>query len=455
MKKFSNEQLVSHLKTSGFVFQGSEIYGGLANTWDFGPLGIEVKNNLKELWWQKFIREHKENVGIQSAILMNPKVWEASGHLKTFADPLMDCKHCKTRHRADKLIEEALGINAATMSNEEMEALIKKEKIECPNCKHSDFTNIRQFNLMFKTFQGALEDATSVVYLRPETAQGIYVNFNNVQRSMRKKIPFGIGQIGKSFRNEITPGNFIFRTREFEQMELQYFTSPDDAMKYFDYWRQYSFDWLVALGLKPEHLRFRDHEQDELSHYSVATTDIEYLYPWGWDEMWGIANRTDFDLSSHQEHSKVNMEYFDPTTNEKYIPYVVEPSLGVERLFFAVMAEALVEEELEKDTRILCSLHPALAPYKVAVLPLSKQLNDDANKVFELCAKHFATTYDETASIGKRYRRQDAIGTPFCVTFDFDSLEDESVTIRDRDTMAQERVKIVDLVNIIQERIQL
>lgn len=455
MKKFSNEQLVSHLKTSGFVFQGSEIYGGLANTWDFGPLGIEVKNNLKELWWQKFIREHKENVGIQSAILMNPKVWEASGHLKTFADPLMDCKHCKTRHRADKLIEEALGINAATMSNEEMEALIKKEKIECPNCKHSDFTNIRQFNLMFKTFQGALEDATSVVYLRPETAQGIYVNFNNVQRSMRKKIPFGIGQIGKSFRNEITPGNFIFRTREFEQMELQYFTSPDDAMKYFDYWRQYSFDWLVALGLKPEHLRFRDHEQDELSHYSVATTDIEYLYPWGWDEMWGIANRTDFDLSSHQEHSKVNMEYFDPTTNEKYIPYVVEPSLGVERLFFAVMAEALVEEQLEKDTRILCSLHPALAPYKVAVLPLSKQLNDDANKVFELCAKHFATTYDETASIGKRYRRQDAIGTPFCVTFDFDSLEDESVTIRDRDTMAQERVKIVDLVNIIQERIQL
>lgn len=455
MKKFSNEQLVSHLKTSGFVFQGSEIYGGLANTWDFGPLGIEVKNNLKELWWQKFIREHKENVGIQSAILMNPKVWEASGHLKTFADPLMDCKHCKTRHRADKLIEEALGINAATMSNEEMEALIKKEKIECPNCKHSDFTNIRQFNLMFKTFQGALEDATSVVYLRPETAQGIYVNFNNVQRSMRKKIPFGIGQIGKSFRNEITPGNFIFRTREFEQMELQYFTSPDDAMKYFDYWRQYSFDWLVALGLKPEHLRFRDHEQDELSHYSVATTDIEYLYPWGWDEMWGIANRTDFDLSSHQEHSKVNMEYFDPTTNEKYIPYVVEPSLGVERLFFAVMAEALVEEELEKDTRILCSLHPALAPYKVAVLPLSKQLNDDANKVFELCAKHFATTYDETASIGKRYRRQDAIGTPFCVTFDFDSLEDESVTIRDRDTMAQERVKIADLVNIIQERIQL
>ena len=453
MKKFTNEQLVSHLKTSGFVFQGSEIYGGLANTWDFGPLGVEVKNNLKELWWQKFIHEHKDNVGIQSAILMNPLVWEASGHLKTFADPLMDCKSCKTRHRADKLIEEALGINAAGMSNEAMEALIKEKHIVCPVCKQSDFTRIRQFNLMFKTFQGAVEDETSIVYLRPETAQGIYVNFNHVQRSMRKKIPFGIGQVGKSFRNEITPGNFIFRTREFEQMELQFFTEPDTAMEWFEYWRQYSLDWLIDLGLKPEHLRFRDHDADELSHYSVATTDIEYLYPWGWDEMWGIANRTDFDLRMHQEHSKVNMEYFDPMTNEKYIPYVVEPSLGVERLFFALMAEALHEEQLEKDTRILCSLHPALAPYKVAILPLSKRLNEKANALYDVCAKHFSTTYDESGSIGRRYRRQDAIGTPYCITVDFDTMDDDSVTIRDRDTMAQERVKISELVDIIKERI--
>ncbi len=454
MKKFSNEQIISHLKTSGFVFQGSEIYGGLANTWDFGPLGVEVKKNIKEIWWQKFVRENKHNVGIQSAILMNPKVWEASGHLKTFADPLMDCKSCKTRHRADKLIEEAMHINAATMSFQEMEETIAKENIVCPNCGKSDFTNIRQFNLMFKTFQGVLEDSSSTIYLRPETAQGIFVNFSQIQRSMRKKIPFGVAQIGKSFRNEITPGNFIFRTREFEQMELEFFTHPKEDIQWYEYWQKFCFDWLLSLGLSRENLRIREHDKEELSHYSVATSDIEYKYPWGWDEMWGIADRTDFDLRMHQEHSKASMEYFDPTTNEKYIPYCIEPSVGVERLFFAFMAEALIEEELEKDTRILCSLHPALAPYKVAILPLSKQLSDQASEVFDVCAKNFSTTFDETGSIGKRYRRQDAIGTPYCVTFDFDSLEDNCVTIRNRDTMEQERIAIDTLVDVISERIK-
>lgn len=455
MKKFSNEQIISHLKTSGFVFQGSEIYGGLANTWDFGPLGVEVKKNIKDIWWQKFVRESRYNVGIQSAILMNPQVWEASGHLKTFADPLMDCKSCKTRHRADKLIEEALHINAATMSFKEMEEIIAKENIVCPNCNKSDFTNIRQFNLMFKTFQGVLEDGSSTIYLRPETAQGIFINFNQVQRSMRKKIPFGVAQIGKSFRNEITPGNFIFRTREFEQMELEFFTHPSKDIEWYEYWQKFCFDWLLDLGLSRENLRIREHDKEELSHYSVATSDIEYKYPWGWDEMWGIADRTDFDLRSHQEHSKESMEYFDPTTNEKYIPYCVEPSVGVERLFFAFMAEALVEEQLEKDTRIVCKLHPALAPYKVAILPLSKQLNEQAMEVFDVCAKHFSSTYDETASIGKRYRRQDAIGTPLCVTYDFESNDDQCVTIRDRDSMKQERVPIAELVSVISERIKL
>lgn len=455
MRKFTNEQIVAHLKSTGFVFQGSEIYGGLANTWDFGPLGVEVKNNIKNIWWQKFVRESRYNVGIQSAILMNPKVWEASGHLKTFADPLMDCKSCQTRHRADKLIEDALGINAATMSFSEMEEIIEKENIACPNCGKSDFTPIRQFNLMFKTFQGVTEDKSSTIFLRPETAQGIYVNFNQVQRSMRKKIPFGVAQVGKSFRNEITPGNFIFRTREFEQMELQFFVHPSEHTKWYEYWLKFCFDWLASLGLSRENLRIREHGKEELSHYSEATSDIEYMYPWGWDEMWGIADRTDYDLTQHQEHSKQSMEYFDPTTNEKYVPFVVEPSLGVERLFFALMAEALVEETLEKDTRTLCRLHPALAPYKVAVLPLSKQLSEQAQLVFDQCAKSFSTTYDETASIGKRYRRQDAIGTPYCVTFDFDSLEDNCVTVRDRDSMVQERIAINDLVAYIEERIKL
>lgn len=455
MKKFSNEQIISHLKTSGFVFQGSEIYGGLANTWDFGPLGVEVKKNIKDIWWQKFVRESKHNVGIQSAILMNPKVWEASGHLKTFADPLMDCKSCKTRHRADKLIEEAMHINAATMTFQEMEETIAKENIVCPNCGKAEFTNIRQFNLMFKTFQGVLEDGSSTIYLRPETAQGIFVNFSQIQRSMRKKIPFGVAQIGKSFRNEITPGNFIFRTREFEQMELEFFTHPKEDIQWYEYWQKFCFDWLLDLGLTRENLRIREHDKEELSHYSVATSDIEYKYPWGWDEMWGIADRTDFDLRMHQEHSKSSMEYFDPTTNEKYIPYCIEPSVGVERLFFAFMAEALIEEELEKDTRILCRLHPALAPYKVAILPLSKQLSEQASEVFDTCSKNFSATFDETGSIGKRYRRQDAIGTPYCVTFDFDSLEDNCVTIRHRDTMEQERVAIDKLVEVISERIKL
>lgn len=455
MKKLTNEQIIAHLKSTGFVFQGSEIYGGLANTWDFGPLGVEVKDNIKSIWWNKFVRESRYNVGIQSAILMNPKVWEASGHLKTFADPLMDCKSCKTRHRADKLIEDALGINAATMTFAEMEEIIKDKNIKCPNCGKHDFTPIRQFNLMFKTFQGVTEEAMSTIYLRPETAQGIFVNFNQVQRSMRKKIPFGVAQIGKSFRNEITPGNFIFRTREFEQMELEFFTSPSEHLQWYEYWQKFCFDWLLSLGLSRENLRIREHDKEELSHYSVATSDIEYLYPWGWDEMWGIADRTDFDLTQHQEHSKQSMEYFDPTTNEKYVPYCVEPSVGVERLFFALMAEAMVEETLEKDTRLLCRLHPALAPYKVAVLPLSKQLSEKAFEVYDMCAQAFSTTFDETASIGKRYRRQDAIGTPYCVTFDFDSLEDNCVTIRDRDSMTQERISIDDLVSTIEKRIKL
>ncbi len=455
MRKFTNEQIIAHLKSTGFVFQGSEIYGGLANTWDFGPLGVELKKNLKDIWWQKFVRENRLNVGIQSAILMNPKVWEASGHLKTFADPLMDCKSCKTRHRADKLIEEELHINAATLSFEDMEKTIKDHDLSCPNCGKSDFTPIRKFNLMFKTFQGVIEDASSTIFLRPETAQGIFVNFQHIQRSMRKKIPFGVAQIGKSFRNEITPGNFIFRTREFEQMELEFFTHPTEDVQWYEYWQKFCFDWLLSLGLSRENLRIREHTKEELSHYSVATSDIEYKYPWGWDEMWGIADRTDFDLRQHQEYSKQSMEYYDTASEERFIPYCIEPSVGVERLFFAFMAEALVEEELEKDSRILCRLHPVLAPIKAAILPLSKQLAEHALPLFDLCSKSFATDYDETGSIGKRYRRQDAIGTPFCITFDFDSLQDQSVTIRQRDSMEQTRVKIEELVSYIQERITL
>lgn len=450
MKDF--DKIVTHMRTSGFVFQGSEIYGGLANTWDFGPLGIELKNNVKKLWWDAFVRKQPYNVGVDAAILMNPKVWEASGHLSTFNDPLMDCRQCKTRHRADKLIEEHdASVNAGAMSMEEMTDYIKEHGIECPKCGSKDFTDIRQFNLMFKTFQGVIEDQANTVYLRPETAQGMFVNYRNVQRTMRKKLPFGIAQVGKSFRNEITPGNFIFRTREFEQMELEFFVKPGEDLKWYEYWKQYSMDFLEDLGLAKENLMFREHDQEELSHYSVATVDIEYQYPWGFDELWGIADRTDFDLKQHQEHSKVSMEYHDPETNEKYVPYCVEPSLGVERLMLALMCEAYEEEELEDGKiRKLMRFKPKVAPITVAVLPLSKKLNEKAQEVYaKLVDEGFVVDYDDAGSIGRRYRRQDEVGTPFCITYDFDSLEDNMVTIRDRDTMEQKRVTLEEANTII------
>ena len=444
MSKFDFETVVSHVRSSGFVFQGSEIYGGLANTWDFGPYGIALKDNVKNLWWQSFVSRNPYNVGIQSAILMNPLVWKASGHLDTFNDPLMDCRECNTRHRADKLIEDfsPVEINAGVMSIEEMEQYIEEHQVPCPNCGKHNFTNIRQFNLMFKTFQGVLEEKSSEIYLRPETAQGMFTNYRNVQRSMRKKIPFGIGQIGKSFRNEITPGQFIFRTREFEQMELQFFVKPGEDMKWYEYWKEFCFEWLVGLGLKRENLRIREHDADELSHYSVATSDIEYRFPWGFDELWGIANRTDYDLTQHQTHAKVNMEYLDPETNEKFIPYVVEPSLGVERLMLALMCEAYDEEQLEKDTRIVMHFEPKVAPTQVCVLPLSKKLSEKAMEIMHELLKDFSVDYDESGSIGKRYRRQDAVGTPFVITVDFDTLDDEQVTLRHRDSMEQVRVSL-------------
>lgn len=448
MSKQAFEKIVNHIKGSGFVFQGSEIYGGLANTWDYGPLGVELKENIKKAWWNKFVQSHPNNVGIQSAILMNPQVWQASGHLSTFTDPLMDCKTCKTRHRADKLIEEFTHgeVHASVLNNQQMKEVIVQKNIPCPNCGSHDFTDIRQFNLMFKTFQGVLEDASSTIYLRPETAQGMFVNFKNVQRSMRKKIPFGIGQIGKSFRNEITPGNFIFRTREFEQMELEFFCKPGEDLTWYAYWQKFCMDWLISLGLKPENLRMREHDVEELSHYSVATSDIEYLYPWGWDELWGIADRTDFDLTQHMNHSKQNMEYFDPNTNEKYIPYCVEPAVGVERLLLAFICDSYKEEEINAtDTRLVLALSPYLAPVKIAILPLSNKLSVLANEVYQKLAGKFVCDYDESGSIGKRYRRQDAIGTPFCVTVDFDTLQDQSVTIRFRDTMEQKRVLITEI----------
>ncbi|NLW15001.1 MAG: glycine--tRNA ligase [Erysipelothrix sp.] len=456
MSKFEFEKIVSHVRTAGFVFQGSEIYGGLANTWDYGPLGINLKDNVKELWWNAFIRKNQYNVGLQSAILMNPKVWEASGHLETFNDPLMDCRSCNTRHRADKLIEEFTNneVNAGAMTVEEMASYIEKHKIPCPKCGKHDFTPIREFNLMFKTFQGVVEESSNAVYLRPETAQGIFVNFKNVQRSMRKKLPFGIGQVGKSFRNEITPGQFIFRTREFEQMELQFFVKPEEANQWYEYWKQFAMDFLVDMGIKRENLRFRDHDADELSHYSEGTVDIEYKFPWGFDEIWGIANRTDYDLSQHQKFSKQNLEYHDSETNEKFIPYVIEPSVGVERLMLALMCDAYDEEELENDTRTVMHFSPRVAPVKATVLPLSRKLSDDARKVWERLVDEFETEFDETASIGKRYRRQDAIGTPYCVTFDFDSLEDNQVTIRERDSMEQKRVSVDEAIAIIKKAIK-
>ena len=450
------EKIVSLCKTRGFVYPGSEIYGGLSNTWDYGPLGVEFKKNIKSAWWEKFVRENPYNVGLDAAILMNPETWVASGHVGGFSDPLMDCKECKTRHRADKLIEET-GINPAGWSAEKMSEYIKENNIVCPNCQSCNFTDIRQFNLMFKTFQGVTEDTQSQLYLRPETAQGIFVNFLNVQRTTRKKIPFGICQIGKSFRNEITPGNFIFRTREFEQMELEFFCKPGEEIKWFDYWKNYCKDWLLSLSVKEGNLRLRDHEKEELSHYSNATTDFEYLYPFGWGELWGVASRTDFDLTQHQNVSKKSMEYFDPDTNERYIPYVIEPSVGVERIALALLVEAYDEEvidESKNDVRTVLRFHPTIAPVKAAILPLSKKLTADAEKVYELLAKRFNVEFDVTGSIGKRYRRQDEIGTPYCITFDFDSLEDASVTIRDRDTMKQERIKITKLVDYLESKLQ-
>lgn len=461
MNEKTFNDVVNHMKTSGFVYQGSEIYGGLANTWDFGPLGIELKNNIKNAWWKRFIQESEHNVGLQSAILMNPNVWVASGHVGGFSDPLMDCKECKSRFRADQLIEEASNhtVNCGGMSNEDMENYIAEHEITCPKCGAKNFTNIRQFNLMFKTFQGVLEDAKSTIYLRPETAQGIFVNFKNVQRTMRKKLPFGIGQIGKSFRNEITPGNFIFRTREFEQMELEFFCKPDTDLEWFQYWRGYCKDFLLNLGIKEENLRLRDHDAEELCFYSKATTDFEYRFAFGWGELWGVADRTNYDLTQHMNHSGKSMEYFDPEENRKYIPYVIEPSLGVERLFLSIVTEAYDEEVVDaekNDTRVVMHFHPALAPYKAAILPLSKKLSAKAQEVYAQLSKKFMIDFDDTGSIGKRYRRQDEIGTPFCITYDFDTLEkDNCVTVRDRDTMEQVRIPIADLEAYLSEKVAL
>ncbi|MBB6283018.1 glycine--tRNA ligase [Geobacillus subterraneus] len=453
------EEIVAHAKHRGFVFPGSEIYGGLANTWDYGPLGVELKNNIKRAWWKKFVQESPYNVGLDAAILMNPKTWEASGHLGNFNDPMVDCKQCKARHRADKLIEKALEEKGIEMIVDglplaKMEELIREYDIACPECGSRDFTNVRQFNLMFKTYQGVTESSANEIYLRPETAQGIFVNFKNVQRTMRKKLPFGIAQIGKSFRNEITPGNFTFRTREFEQMELEFFCKPGEELKWLDYWKQFCKEWLLSLGMNDEHIRLRDHTKEELSHYSNATTDIEYQFPFGWGELWGIASRTDYDLKQHMEYSGEDFHYLDQETNERYIPYCIEPSLGADRVTLAFMIDAYDEEELEDGTtRTVMHLHPALAPYKAAVLPLSKKLGDGARRIYEELAKHFMVDYDETGSIGKRYRRQDEIGTPFCITYDFESEQDGQVTVRDRDTMEQVRLPIEELKAFLEEKI--
>jgi glycine--tRNA ligase len=453
------ETIVRLCKSRGYVYPGSEIYGGLANTWDYGPLGVELKNNVKEAWRKKFIQENKNIVGLDAAILMNPETWVASGHVSGFSDPLLDCKECKTRHRADKLIEsfahdKGEDIVADGWTDEQMLNYINDNKIVCPKCGKLNYTNIRKFNLMFKTFQGVTEDSTSTVYLRPETAQGIFVDFKNVMRTTRKKIPMGIAQIGKAFRNEITPGNFTFRTREFEQMELEFFCKPGTDLEWFEYWRKFCKDWLLNLGIKEENIRLRDHSPEELVFYSKGTTDIEFAFPFGWGELWGIADRTDYDLTAHQTHSKEDMSYLDPETNEKYIPYVIEPSVGADRVTLAFLCNAYEEQELgEGDTRIVLHLHPALAPYKAAILPLSKKLNDKADEVFQTLAKAFPVDYDEAGSIGKRYRRQDEIGTPYCITVDFDTLEDNQVTVRDRDTMEQIRIPINQVEKYIAEKI--
>lgn len=450
----SMEKIVALCKGRGFVYAGSEIYGGLQNSWDYGPLGVEFKNNIKRAWLKKFVQENKYNVGLDSAILMNPQVWVASGHVGGFADPLMDCRSCKSRFRADNLIEEH-GSEAAGMTISQMKSYIEDNGLKCPNCGGKDFTDIRSFNLMFKTFLGVTEDSKNEIYMRPETAQGIFVNFANVARTCRKKIPFGVAQIGKSFRNEITPGNFIFRTREFEQMELEFFCKPGTDLDWFYHWKDYCKEWLLNLGLKEASMRFRDHAAEELAFYSKATTDIEFLFPFGWGELWGIADRTDYDLKQHITHSGKSLDYFDPDKNERYVPYVIEPSLGADRIALAFLCDAYDEEQLpDGDSRVVLRLHPVLAPYKAAVLPLSKKLSEKAEKVYDLLSKKVMTEFDDTGSIGKRYRRQDEIGTPFCVTYDFDSQEDGCVTVRDRDTMKQERVAIEKLESYIEGKLE-
>ena len=461
MTNLTMDKIVALCNNRGFIFPGSDIYGGLANTWDYGPLGVEFKNNVKKAWWRKFVQESPYNVGMDCAILMNPETWVASGHVVNFNDPLMDCKSCKARFRADKLIEDYANEHGLTdihpdgWTNEKMSEYIAEQGIKCPECGKSDFTGIRKFNMMFKTFQGVNEDTASQIYLRPETAQGIFVNFKNVQRTTRRKLPFGIAQVGKSFRNEITPGNFTFRTREFEQMELEFFCEPGTEMKWYEYWKDYCHNFLLSLGMKEENIRLREHAKEELSHYSNGTTDIEFLFPFGWGELWGVASRTDYDLKAHQNHSGKSMEYMDPFTNEKFVPYCVEPSLGADRVVLAFLCNAYDEETLENgDVRNVLHLHPALAPYKAAILPLQKnKLGDKAREVYELLAKHFMVDFDDSGAIGKRYRRQDEIGTPLCITIDFDTLEDETVTVRDRDTMAQVRMPIAELEGYIQKEI--
>ncbi|MDR2615887.1 MAG: glycine--tRNA ligase [Oscillospiraceae bacterium] len=457
----SMEKLVALCRGRGFVFSGSEIYGGLANTWDYGPLGVELMNNVKRAWWKKFVQESPYNVGLDSSILLNPRVWEASGHVVNFNDPLIDCRSCKMRHRADKLIEDWIekegvkDVNPAAMTSDELIAFIRRHSIACPSCGKSDFTDVRKFNMMFKTHQGVTEDSSTEIYLRPETAQGIFINFKNIQRSTRRKLPFGVAQIGKCFRNEITPGNFIFRTREFEQMELEFFCKPGTELTWFDYWRGFCRDWLISIGLRPGSLRARDHDKAELSHYSNATTDFEFLFPFGWGELWGVASRTDFDLTAHQTASGESMEYFDSETGEKYIPCVIEPSLGPARTVLAMLIDAYDEETVDaekNDVRTVLRLHPALAPYKCAVLPLSKKLAEPAEALYRTLQKSFMADYDDTGSIGKRYRRQDEIGTPFCITYDFDSENDDCVTVRYRDSMEQERVPTAELPRYIAER---
>jgi glycyl-tRNA synthetase len=455
------DKITALAKNRGFVYPGSDIYGGLANSWDYGPLGVEFKNNVKKAWWEKFVQESPYNVGVDCAILMNSEVWVASGHVGGFSDPLMDCKECKARFRADKLIEEHMASNGITTesadgwSSEQIKKYIVDNNIVCPKCGKKNFTDIRKFNLMFKTFQGVTEDSKSEIYLRPETAQGIFVNFRNVQRTSRKKVPFGIAQIGKSFRNEITPGNFTFRTREFEQMELEFFCKPGTDLEWFNYWKDFSWDFLMKLGMKKENLRFRNHEKEELSFYSRATSDIEYLFPFGWGELWGIADRTDYDLKKHMDHSGQDLTYLDPATNERYVPYCIEPSLGADRVTLAFLTDAYDEEELEGgEVRSVLHLHPALAPFKAAITPLSKKLSAKALEVYDTLRVRFNVDYDEIGSIGKRYRREDEIGTPYCITIDFDTLNDESVTIRDRDTMSQIRVKINELQAFIEDKVK-